>query len=52
MSFGVLIHIELRVARELMMLSGSSFLKRWMAFLEEHADLRYPNITDLSSTAE
>jgi DNA polymerase alpha-associated DNA helicase A len=27
---------------------GSSFLKRWMAYLEEHADLRYPNTTDLS----
>lgn len=27
--------------------SGSSFLKRWMSFLEEHADLRYPNIAEL-----
>ena len=27
---------------------GSSFLKRWMAFLEEHADLRYPNVTDFA----
>jgi DNA polymerase alpha-associated DNA helicase A len=26
---------------------GSSFLKRWMKFLEEHADLRYPNLDDL-----
>jgi DNA polymerase alpha-associated DNA helicase A len=26
---------------------GSAFLKRWMAHLEEHADLRYPNISDL-----
>lgn len=26
---------------------GSSFLKRWMSFLEEHADLRYPNMSDL-----
>ena len=26
---------------------GSKFLKRWMSFLEEHADLRYPNISDL-----
>jgi DNA polymerase alpha-associated DNA helicase A len=26
---------------------GSSFLKRWMAHLEEHSDLRYPNISDL-----
>jgi DNA polymerase alpha-associated DNA helicase A len=22
---------------------GSGFLKRWMEFLEEHADLRYPD---------
>lgn len=22
---------------------GSSFLKKWMDFLEEHADLRYPD---------
>ncbi|EXJ83233.1 hypothetical protein A1O1_06852 [Capronia coronata CBS 617.96] len=28
---------------------GSSFLKRWMKFLEEHADLRYPSIQDLES---
>ena len=27
--------------------SGSSFLKRWMSFLEENADLRYPDIADL-----
>ena len=26
---------------------GSKFLKRWMAFLEEEADLRYPNVADL-----
>ncbi|PYH64532.1 putative DNA helicase [Aspergillus vadensis CBS 113365] len=26
---------------------GSGFLKRWMAFLEEHADLRYPDAGDL-----
>ena len=26
---------------------GSSFLKKWMAFLEENADLRYPNMGDL-----
>ncbi|KAJ9638999.1 hypothetical protein H2199_006860 [Coniosporium tulheliwenetii] len=26
---------------------GSAFLKRWMAFLEETADLRYPNASDL-----
>ncbi|KIX96336.1 uncharacterized protein Z520_08114 [Fonsecaea multimorphosa CBS 102226] len=26
---------------------GSPFLKRWMKFLEDHADLRYPNIEDL-----
>ncbi|KAG0153961.1 hypothetical protein PDIDSM_1340 [Penicillium digitatum] len=26
---------------------GSSFLKHWMAFLEEHADLRYPDAGDL-----
>ena len=27
---------------------GSKFLKSWMAFLEENADLRYPNIADLT----
>ncbi|PKX97999.1 putative DNA helicase [Aspergillus novofumigatus IBT 16806] len=26
---------------------GSAFLKRWMAFLEEHADLRYPDTGEL-----
>ncbi|KAH9866221.1 hypothetical protein J1614_008787 [Plenodomus biglobosus] len=26
---------------------GSKFLKAWMAFLEEHADLRYPNLADV-----
>jgi len=26
---------------------GNSFLKNWMAHLEEHADLRYPDVTDL-----
>ena len=26
---------------------GSPFLKKWMEFLEEEADLRYPNVADL-----
>ncbi|KAF2822158.1 DNA-binding protein SMUBP-2 [Ophiobolus disseminans] len=26
---------------------GSKFLKSWMEFLEEHADLRYPNLADV-----
>lgn len=26
---------------------GSQFLKNWMDFLEEQADLRYPNLADL-----
>ncbi|KAF2502212.1 DNA-binding protein SMUBP-2 [Lophium mytilinum] len=26
---------------------GSPFLKRWMQFLEDHADLRYPNVSDV-----
>ncbi|BDD57792.1 hypothetical protein MAP00_003129 [Monascus purpureus] len=26
---------------------GSGFLKRWMGFLEEHADLRYPDVGEL-----
>ncbi|KAK5062950.1 hypothetical protein LTR84_005026 [Exophiala bonariae] len=26
---------------------GSTFLKRWMKFLEDHADLRYPALDDL-----
>ncbi|TGO90065.1 hypothetical protein BPOR_0081g00180 [Botrytis porri] len=28
---------------------GSQFLKRWMGFLEENADLRYPSIAELNS---
>jgi hypothetical protein len=28
-------------------LRGSKFLKSWMAFLEENADLRYPNLADV-----
>ena len=28
-------------------LRGSNFLKAWMGFLEEHADLRYPNLSDV-----
>ena len=28
---------------------GSKFLKRWMSFLEENADLRYPNVADLTA---
>jgi hypothetical protein len=26
---------------------GSQFLKAWMEFLEENADLRYPNLADV-----
>lgn len=26
---------------------GSKFLKEWMAFLEDKADLRYPDVGDL-----
>ncbi|GAM39967.1 DNA polymerase alpha-associated DNA helicase [Talaromyces pinophilus] len=26
---------------------GSKFLKNWMAFLEEHSDLRYPDVSEL-----
>jgi DNA polymerase alpha-associated DNA helicase A len=26
---------------------GSKFLKSWIAFLEENADLRYPNLADV-----
>lgn len=28
--------------------SGSAFLRRWMEFLEQHADLRYPSLADVS----
>ncbi|EME49460.1 hypothetical protein DOTSEDRAFT_84844 [Dothistroma septosporum NZE10] len=28
---------------------GSQFLRSWMAFLEEHADLRYPDLADLQA---
>lgn len=27
---------------------GSNFLKKWMEFLEENADLRYPDATEVS----
>jgi DNA polymerase alpha-associated DNA helicase A len=27
---------------------GSKFLKRWMTHLEEHADLRYANLDDIT----
>jgi DNA polymerase alpha-associated DNA helicase A len=30
---------------------GSKFLKKWMEFLEENADLRYPDISTLSQEA-
>jgi DNA polymerase alpha-associated DNA helicase A len=26
---------------------GSKFLRNWMDFLEENADLRYPNLADV-----
>ncbi|OAA32675.1 DNA-binding protein SMUBP-2 [Moelleriella libera RCEF 2490] len=26
---------------------GSTFLKKWMAYLEDHADLRYPDVSEL-----
>lgn len=29
------------------LLRGSVFLKQWMEYLEEHADLRYPNLADM-----
>lgn len=29
---------------------GSPFLKKWIEFLEEEADLRYPNVADLQAT--
>lgn len=31
---------------------GSKFLRAWMEFLEEHADLRYPNIAEVYVDAE
>jgi hypothetical protein len=33
-------------------LRGSAFLKQWMEYLEEHADLRYPNLADVYTGAE
>jgi DNA polymerase alpha-associated DNA helicase A len=30
---------------------GSAFLKAWMAHLEEHADLRYPDVAELAQDA-
>jgi len=32
-------------------LRGSKFLKRWMEFLEENADLRYPDAASLAADA-
>ncbi|KAK3180674.1 hypothetical protein K4F52_008024 [Lecanicillium sp. MT-2017a] len=32
-------------------LNGSSFLKKWMEFLEENADLRYPDLSTVSAQA-
>jgi DNA polymerase alpha-associated DNA helicase A len=29
-------------------LRGSKFLKKWMEFLEEHADLRYPDVAEVN----
>jgi DNA polymerase alpha-associated DNA helicase A len=29
------------------LIRGSKFLKSWMAFLEENADLRYPDASEL-----
>ncbi|KAF3048454.1 hypothetical protein E8E11_006432 [Didymella keratinophila] len=31
---------------------GSEFLKQWMEYLEEHADLRYPNLADVYTGAQ
>lgn len=28
---------------------GSAFLKKWMAYLEDHADLRYPDVSELGN---
>lgn len=30
---------------------GSKFLKEWMTFLEDNADLRYPDFTSLTTDA-
>lgn len=30
---------------------GSKFLKEWMAFLEDNADLRYPDFASLTTDA-
>jgi len=30
-------------------LQGNKFLKRWMEFLEEHSDLRYPSVSSLNA---
>lgn len=29
---------------------GSTFLKRWMEYLEDEADLRYPDLASLTAT--
>lgn len=36
-----------RTADSMICSSGSKFLKAWMAYLEEKADLRYPDLADL-----
>ena len=33
--------------RLLILQRGSAFVKRWMEHLENHADLRYPDLNDL-----
>lgn len=30
---------------------GSKFLKEWMTFLEDNADLRYPDVASLTTVA-
>lgn len=47
------VHIPAQIGEELeinpafVRLRGSGFLKRWMAFLEDQADLRYPDAGEL-----
>ena len=40
--------IILLVLTYLVVYRGSKFLKQWMEFLEENADLRYPDVASLA----
>jgi len=42
-------HLQFRSSMDMQLTGsrGSKFLRSWMEFLEEHADLRYPDVSDV-----